>query len=241
MGRRIWLKLIVAALVIAIVVWVWHVAEVKAQIQDFVLHYDSRGIAGVVYYVLVYIMLSCIGMPRTPLNIGAGILFSYPIALGVVLTSAMVTFLATFQIARHLAQDWVRRKLERIPNGKELIEIVEENGFKAVFLMRLNPFVPAVLKGYGFGTTDIPLHTYLVASFLGFLPIACAHVYLGWAGGQAMLYAEQQPSAWRLTMIIAGIVISIALVAVIAWVGHRAVQRKMRPTVADDDAVMHQS
>ena len=146
-----------------------------------------------------------------------------------VMVSAFLTYLATFEIARHLASDWVKRKIESVPNAERIMEAVEEEGFKLVVLLRMNPFVPAIIKGFGFGTTSLRLSTYLIGSMIGSLPILLAHVYLGWAGGAAMLSAAAQPTSLQTGLLVGGLIVSLILVAFVFWFSKRALNRRTLP------------
>jgi uncharacterized membrane protein YdjX (TVP38/TMEM64 family) len=104
---------------------------------------------------------------------------------------------------------------------------VEEEGLKLVILLRLNPFIPAVLKGYGFGTTRIGLATYLLGSFAGFVPIAAAHVYLGYIGGTVMLSGEELPEGMNRMLLIGGLATSLILIAVLILMSRKALHKRI--------------
>lgn len=224
--HSLWKPLALAALTVAAVALAWKALPVTLWIRAFLGSVSDLGFWGPLAYGFVYVVASLLGMPRTPLNIGAGIVFSFPVALVVVLVCATITFVLTFEIARHVASDWVARKIDAVPNARRIMEAVEREGFKLVLLLRMNPFLPAVVKGYGFGTTSLPMSTYLVASILGFLPIGVAHVYLGWLGGAAMMVSSAQPAAWRSALLIGGGLVSLLLIVFVTWFANRALNKR---------------
>lgn len=187
---------------------------------------EGMGAWGYVAFYVIYVVAALVGIPRTPLNVGAGIVFSFSSALTLVLAASATGNVLTFQIARHFVRQWVAKRVENIPNADRIMEAVEREGFKLVFLLRLNPFVPAVLKGYGFGTTRLSFATYIVASVLGSLPILAAHVYLGVLGGEVMINSEQHPAQWRLALMLGGGVVSVILIVLISWYAHRAIHSR---------------
>ncbi len=162
------------------------------------------------------------GIPRTPINIGAGIMFEFPVAITLVMIATSISYTITFLISRYAAGDWVKESVQSIPNGRRILDIVEEQGFKLVLLLRMNPFLPGVIKDYGFGLTSISYRSYILGSIFGFLPIACAHVYFGWVGGEAVLHGSKEASTLRTLTLAVGIVISIVLLVVLSWYGRRA-------------------
>ena len=219
-------KLLIGCGVIAAGVAVWWFLPVSQWVSALSEYIADMGSIGYVAYMVSYVFLASLGVPRTPLNIGAGVIFPFAIGLGLVIAASALTYFTTFQIARSIAQDWVIARLEKIPNSDQLMRAVEEEGFKLVFLIRMNPFIPAILKGYGFGTTSISLGTYLLASVLGSLPIVAAHVYLGWVGGAAMMSGEARPEGVHMTMLWLGAAVSVMAVVAVAWYGRRALTKR---------------
>lgn len=197
--------------------------EYAREVVDWV---EDKGIVGVAGFWVVYVVAAVLGIPRTPMHILAGVVFSFPIAMLVVLVGAASAHSTTFWIARTVARDWVCKRLEKSPQAQRVLDLVDEECFKLVLLVRMNLFIPGVLKGYGFGTTDVPYWKYITASVLGFLPIGLAHVYLGWAGGAAVLYGGGEFSTVERWMIAGGVVASIVLVAAVYFYGRRLLGRR---------------
>ncbi len=224
--RRPWKIVALVLGVPLILALLWKLLPMQQYLRESVDWIASTGPLGIAAYWLVYVLAAVIGIPRTLLNLAAGVLFSFPVALAAVLAGAATAHVLTFTIARTVARDWVRRRLARMPEVARVLEFVDSEAFKIVLLVRMNPFIPGVLKGYGFGTTNIPVGTYLLASVLGFLPLAVAHVYLGWAGGYAVLNDGAGSSPVHGWLLAGGIVASIVLAAGICFYGKRALDRR---------------
>ena len=216
-----------AVVVVAALVVLWSTLPMTDYVRAAVDYIDESGPVGAVVFYVLYVIFSLIGIPRTLLNISAGFLFNFPLAITTVLMAAGTAYSLTFLIARTVARDWVEKRIAGLPNVKCLIDMVNEEGFKVVFLIRLNPFIPAVIKGYGLGTTRIPFRTYLSASLLGFLPLALTHVYLGWVGGEAMLEADGGPTELQHWTLLAGGIASIILAGVFYFYGRRAMNSRL--------------
>lgn len=157
------------------------------------------------------------------MTIIAGVLFSPVVAFTVVMLGLMSAFLVTFIMARYFAADWVAARMEKVSTAKALMSAVEKRGFRLLVLMRLNPFVPGVVNGYGFGMTSISLKDYLLASLLGSLPLTAIYIYLGWAGGESVLQSGSATQDVQNGTLIVGVVFSVILLLGISWYGHRAV------------------
>lgn len=186
----------------------------------------DMGAKGMLFFVVLYVVTAVIGFPRIPFNVGAGIMFSYPVGLALVLISDIAIFILTFQISRRFARDWVLQRLQSVPNVEKVLRAVEEEGLKLVVLLRMNPFLPGIVKGYGFGTTNLPFRTYIVGSIIGAIPLAAAYVYLGWLGGEAMMDSGSHPSEWQVAFLVGGAVVSFGIIGLVSWYGRRALQKQ---------------
>ena len=207
-------------------VGVWQLLPMADYLHATVRWIAATGLVGIAMFWLVYVLAAAVGIPRTPLHVAAGVVFSFPVAMAVVLAGAVSAQALTFTIARTVARDWVMRRIADAPRVRQLLALVEEEPFKIVFLVRLNLFIPGVLKGYGFGTTGVPFGTYLAASALGFLPVGLAHVYLGWAGGEAVLSDGAGLGELEKWLLAGGVVVSVLLVLAIYAYGRRALNKR---------------
>lgn len=212
----------------------WKTLPMTEYARELIDWVEDKGIVGVAGFWLIYVIAAVLGIPRTPMHVLAGVVFSFPIAMLVVLVGAASAHSTTFWIARTVAHDWVCRKLESAPQAARVLDLVDEECFKLVLLVRMNLFIPGVLKGYGFGTTEVPYWKYLAASVLGFLPIGLAHVYLGWAGGMAVLDGNGEFSDVQKWMIAGGVVVSVILVAGVYYYGRRLLKKRY-PTRSSED------
>lgn len=143
---------------------------------------DGLGPWGVAIFVAVYALFSLLAIPTSPLNLAAGLLFGvttgFLAALGAVTAAAVVSFL----IARHVARDWVTRRLSCNPKHAAVLKGLRHDSWKMILLTRLNPLLPSAVANYCFGVTPVRFRTYLSASVLGNAPFCLLLAYLGSAG-----------------------------------------------------------
>ena len=208
---------VTAGALVALVAWL----PAKDLVVELMNTVREHGRAGAAVFFAAYLAASLFGISRTALNVLAGILFEPVMAVTVVLVSAMVAFVCTFSIARYVAADWVRVQLEEFPVARKLMSAVEQNGFKLLLMMRMNPFVPGFINGYGFGLTSIRFGPYFGASILGAMPLILINVYLGWAGGMAMLRSGGEQTAVHYGILGFGVALSVVLLGLISWYGRR--------------------
>lgn len=213
------------AAVVALVL-LWKLLPLKEGILWLVDTVPALGFWGLIVFGVLYVAASLVGFPRTPLNIGAGILFPFPLALAVVMISSSLVFFVTFEISRKLGEDWVRRKLSRFDYAERLLGAIKDESFKFVLLMRLSPFIPAALKDYGLGATAMPLRSYMVASILGSLPVTLMHVYLGYMGGLIMIDGGSHLMEFKTGILALGGAVSLVFLGFVIWLSDRALKTK---------------
>ena len=89
--------------------------------------------------------------------------------------------LAAFQLSRTLLQDKVEDAIEKQPVARALAKVVEEDGFKTVFVLRLAPILPIPLGAYAYvyGTSKLNPLTFAAATCLGSIKPYLVDSYLG--------------------------------------------------------------
>jgi uncharacterized membrane protein YdjX (TVP38/TMEM64 family) len=180
---------------------------------------------GVLIYFLLYVLLAGLTFPTTPLNLGAGMLFPFWLGAAVALLAGFVTATASFLLIRYVAGDRFRSRLSRLAHYDDMMKLMKDAGLKVVFLIRLNPFIPASLKNYGFSLAGIPLRTYMLGTALGQTPVTLAHVYLGWAGGLAVISGDEPLGTLDYVFIGVGAALSIGLLLLVSWYGRKKTMR----------------
>lgn len=221
-ARNRWIvRLSIIGIAAAAAVLVWTLVPVDKWLSVAVWHmFDLRGWAVVIYFLL-YVLLVAVAFPTTPLNVGAGILFSFWVGAAVALAAGFVAATACFLLVRFVAEDWIRLRAKKLPHYDDIMQLMKNAGLQVVFLVRLNPLMPAALKNYGFGLARVPLRTYLLGTALGQTPVTLAHVYLGWAGGLAIMAGEEPLSTRDYLFVGLGAALSVGLLVVISWYGRK--------------------
>ena len=219
---RKWIgRLTLAATGLVVIVLLWTLLPVEKWLGFAVWHmFDLRG-WGILIYFLLCVVLVDLSFPATPLNIGAGILFPFWIGAGVAVAAGLAAAIIGFLLVRYVAGEWIRSRLDKLPRYAELMRLMENAGFQVVFLVRLNPFIPASFQNYGFSLAGVPLRTYMLGTALGQTPVTLAHVYLGWAGGLAIMTGQNELDGWDYLFIGLGALLSVALLLFVSWYGRR--------------------
>ncbi len=146
------------------------------------------GAAGPLVFMLVYALGTVLFLPGSVITMAGGALFGPLWGTFYNLTGATVGAALAFLVARYLAADWVARKAGG--RTRQLIDGVEQEGWRFVAFVRLVPLFPFNLLNYALGLTRIRFGHYVLTSYVCMLPGAIAYTYLGYAGREAVAGGE---------------------------------------------------
>lgn len=160
-------------------------------------------------FTLGYALATILFLPGSVFGLAGGALFGPLWGTVWNLCGALLGASAAFLISRHVAGEWVARRL----GGRfaELVHGIEAEGWRFVAFVRLVPLFPFNLLNYALGLTRIRFSHYLAASAGAMLPGVVLYTWIGYAGREAFAGGENAPR-----LIIAG----IALFAAVAFLPH---------------------
>jgi uncharacterized membrane protein YdjX (TVP38/TMEM64 family) len=153
------------------------VAALELWIQD-------AGVWAPLLFMAFYAVAAVLFLPGSVLTLAGGALFGPVLGTFYNLSGATIGAALAFLIARYLASDWVADKTGG--RLKQLINGVEDEGWRFVAFTRLVPLFPFNLLNYALGLTRIRFSHYLLATYICMLPGAIAYTYLGYAGREAV-------------------------------------------------------
>lgn len=179
MKRLPFLRLLGLAVVVGLLLLAAWKLPLRGWAETFIAYIRSLGPGGAFLYGMVYAAGAVLMVPGSALTAGAGLVYGTLIGVLIVSPASVLGATGSFLIARYLARDWVERKIQQYPKFKAVDRAVEKQGFKVVFLVRLQPVIPFVLLNYALGLTRVRLRDYVIASWIGMLPATIVYVYLG--------------------------------------------------------------
>jgi uncharacterized membrane protein YdjX (TVP38/TMEM64 family)/rhodanese-related sulfurtransferase len=186
------------------------------------------GLLGPVVFMLIYALAAVLFLPGSVLTLAGGALFGPWWGTLYNLTGATIGAGLAFLVARHLAADWVAAKTGG--RMKQLMDGVEQEGWRFVAFVRLVPLFPFNLLNYALGLTKIRFWHYLLATYVCMLPGALAYTYLGFAGREALTGSEG--------MIQTGLM-ALALLALVAFLPRLIKRLRMLPMTRIDIDTLH--
>jgi uncharacterized membrane protein YdjX (TVP38/TMEM64 family) len=145
----------------------------------------AAGPLGPILFIGAYILATVLLIPASVLTVAAGFLFG-PISGSIVVSiAATLGATAAFLVGRYIARPAVARRAAEDTRFAAVDRAIAAQGAKIVLLLRLSPLVPFSLLNYALSLTNIPLGSYIGASWAGMLPGTIAYVALGGAGKAA--------------------------------------------------------
>jgi len=179
-----------------------------ADLQNWI---ENAGSAAPLIFMLIYIVGTVFFLPGSVLTLLGGALFGPLIGTFINLTAATVGAMISFLISGFLGADWVAKKMASGNDGrlKQIINGVENEGWRFVAFTRLVPLFPFNLLNYALGLTKISFSQYSIATYICMFPGALAYTYLGYIGKEAATGGEN---------LIQKAMLALALLAIVAFI-----------------------
>lgn len=185
---------------------------------------EGAGAAGPLLFMAVYALVTVLFLPGSVITLAGGVLFGPVWGTVYNLTGATIGAALAFLIARYLAAGWVTQRTGG--RMKQLVDGVEQEGWRFVAFVRLVPLFPFNLLNYALGLTRIRFWHYVLASYIFMLPGATAYTWLGYAGREALAGGEGM---------IRNILIALALLAAAIFLPHFVRKLREKPMLAVDE------
>ncbi len=202
MKNKLWKILLLVFIVAGISLVVIFREQLDATaIQNWI---EQAGNAAPLLFMFVYIVGTVFFLPGTVLTLLGGALFGPVLGTVYNLTAATIGAMLSFLVARYLVSDWVEKKTGG--KLKQLINGVENEGWRFVAFTRLVPLFPFNLLNYGLGLTKIKFSHYSMATYIFMLPGATAYTYLGYIGKEAATGGEGLIQKAMLALALLGLV-----------------------------------
>lgn len=188
----------------------------------------NPGYAGLIFTAL-YIVSALLMVPAILLTLAAGAMFGVTAGSMLVSMASFAGAMAAFLAGRTLARQPMHRLANRTHRFAALERAIRSRGFWMVLLIRLSPLFPYVLLNYLFSVSSVRWRDYAAGTWLGMLPAILLYVSIGAAASNLTVIFSGQAvtgGAGR-TVLIAGLVVTVAVVVVITHIARRALQEQL--------------
>ncbi|GJJ72790.1 hypothetical protein EMPS_05148 [Entomortierella parvispora] len=177
--RQTYIKAGLLATLLTLIILSFTVFRVQDHIKDILRYIDQHKRIGAVLFVVSYTVACTLFLPGSLFTIGAGFLFKpFPLALLIVLLGDVFAAVGSFIFGRYVFYDWVKGMMSKHPKFGALDQVIKDDGWKIVVMLRLTP-IPFNLITYFFSITSIRLWTVVWATCVGVLPGSCIGIWIG--------------------------------------------------------------
>ncbi|KAF7837232.1 TVP38/TMEM64 family membrane protein slr0305 family [Senna tora] len=167
-------------LLLAAIVTACFTLPIEKILKKFLLWvHEDLGPWGPVVLAVAYIPLTVLAVPASILTLGGGYLFGLPVGFVADSIGATVGAGAAFLLGRTIGKSFVVSKLKDYPQFRSVAIAIHRSGFKIVVLLRLVPLLPFNMLNYLLSVTPVSIWEYMLASWIGMMPITLALVYVG--------------------------------------------------------------
>lgn len=191
----------------AVIVLAWGIRQTGGlDLEDFFSLVDEYPISGPIIFVIAYALLVALLIPTLPVNLAAGVLWGGMWG-GILATlgSALGAVLAFLLARTSLGKPFARKYDSRLLNW--IIHQIDQNAWKVVAFVRLNPAFPSGPVNFIFGLTSINFATYSYATLLFLFPPSLGVALIGAEAGHILLQGKSLELLRILSMTLVGILI----------------------------------
>ncbi len=139
---------------------------------------SRRGAAAPLLFVICYSFLPLIFIPRALLALIGGYLFGWPSVL-YTWTGALIGESIAFGLAVTLGRSLIQKAALRSARAERAVRWLKAEGFWAVLLMRLFPFMPTDVVNFGSGVAGVRYRDFAAGTLMGILPGCIVFSYYG--------------------------------------------------------------
>ncbi|XP_057467137.1 uncharacterized protein LOC130756608 [Actinidia eriantha] len=209
-------------------------------LKDFLLWVkQDLGPWGPLVLAVAYIPLTVLAVPASVLTLGGGYLFGLPMGFVADSIGATIGATAALLLGRTIGRSYVISKLKNYPKFQAVAIAIQRSGFKIVLLLRLVPLLPFNMLNYLLSVTPVRLGEYMLASWVGMMPITFALVYVGTTLKDLsdVTHGWDEVSKTRWVLIAAGFVISVILMVYTTKVAKASLDKALTEN-ADIDGIL---
>jgi len=203
---------------------------VEKILKDLLIWIDKNlGPWGPLVLAVVYIPLTVLAVPASILSVGGGYLFGLPIGFIADSIGSTIGCTAAFLVGKTIGRSYVASKLNDYPQFQAVSIATRRSGLKIVFLLRLVPLLPFNMLNYLLSVTSIGLGQYMLASWIGMMPITFGLVYIGTTIKDLsdVTHSWSEISTVRWILLTAGLMASVVLIFLVVQIAKRSLAKAL--------------
>lgn len=202
----------------------------EKMLKDFLVWIDKNlGHWGPLVLAVAYIPLTVLAVPASILTLGGGYLFGLTVGFIADSIGSTAGATAAFLVGKTIGRSYVVSKLKDYPQFQAVAIAVQRSGFKIVLLLRLVPLLPFNMLNYLLSVTPVSIGEYILASWIGMMPITFAFVYVGTTIKDLsdVTHGWNEISTTRWILLTIGSVASVVLMVLVTKVARKSLNKAL--------------
>jgi uncharacterized membrane protein YdjX (TVP38/TMEM64 family) len=169
-GREVWKPFLLLFFIVAmfILARVFNLGDQIGELRHWI---QSKGILGIIVFILLYTAGAVAVFPGAALTLAGGAIFGSVQGVIVVSVASTLGAASAFLVSRYFARETVVRWFSKNEKFRRLDLLIERHGAIIVAMTRLVSIVPYNLLNYAFGITRVPFGIYIFWTWLCMLPV----------------------------------------------------------------------
>lgn len=236
---------IIAVLVAIIVLMIVYRDLVSETTQEFLEWLRENPALGTLCLALIYIVATLIFLPGSLLTLGAGVALQaafdntlLAVAVGTlgVFTGAWIGSNLSMLLGRYLFRSSAAKMAAKYRVIKAIDQVLEKEGLKFTFLLRLCPLIPFNAFNYVMGVTSVRFKSYALAGF-GMIPGTIVYVFVGTTIGNIADAAsgDFEGGSATLVLLILGTILAFVGIVYVSIVVRRYLNKQLKTVPSDDE------
>lgn len=196
-------------------------SELKAQREALVAFVDAYWWASAAVYLALYVTVVALSLPLAlVMTLTGGFLFGPVVGGLMAVTGATLGSTIAFLACRTAFGDLITRRAG--PAVTKLAEGFRRDAFSYLFTLRILPIAPLLLINIAAGLAEVPVATFMTASFIGMAPGSFVYAFLGAGlgevferGGEPNLSIVMEPQIFLPLLGLAALALAPAIVRLV--------------------------
>ena len=156
-----------------------------SQIIEQISWFTDSGIAGIVVFLLIYVLFGILVIPASFHKYLSGILFGFSLGVLIAWVGSMIAAIIPFLLAKKWLNPFAQKLLNKNPKLLGIENAIISDKWKTVALSRVSLIIPYGVLNYAFGATELKLKHYIIGNFAMIVP---SIMYVWW-GSQTRIIA----------------------------------------------------
>lgn len=220
--------------------------NISQGLNEFVQWCGKLGPLSSVMIAMCIATVTLFGIPSCPLFIGAGVIFvklygsKAGTCVGIASACAGVWLgsMLAFLLGRSVLKPMVQKKLQEFKTMAIVNKIIEKEGWKFAFLMRLSPFLPAEVFNYACSVTSMTVAANCLAC-VGSLPTTAFWVWTSASATSAAGAEEGADESQHKTLIFMSINIVVIIMMVLLVRAATKLYNKYAEQIEEEEQRQH--